>query len=147
MESTFQKISRKTGKKHTNCKCKQCKSQCVHPCLGTPDDMIRIIEAGYQDRIMFILWTGARDMGVHPTDIPMLTPMMDNEKKACTFFTDGLCELHSMGLKPTEGKLSHHSTQLSTFDRTRSIGWAVAKEWLSLDFEAFKKKLEKLQNQ
>jgi len=144
METTFQKISRKTGKKQTNCKCQLCKRQCVHPCLGTPDDMIRILEAGYQDRVMFIRWTGALDMGVHNSDIPMITSLLDPVKKSCTFFTDGLCELHAQGLKPTEGKLSHHSTELSTFDVKRSIGWAVAKEWMKLDFIAFKKKLESI---
>jgi len=144
METTLQKISRKTGKKLSFCKCELCKRQCAHPCLGTPDDLVKLIEAGYQNRIMFILWTGAQKMGVHPDPIPMLTPLKDETKHSCTFFTDGLCELHTLGLKPTEGKLSHHSTDLAKFNPRKSIGWAVAKEWLKLDFEEFKKRLESI---
>lgn len=145
METTFQKISRKTGKKPSNCKCELCKRQCIHPCLGTPEDMLRILGAGYQNRVMFIKWAGALNMGVHDSDIPMLTPLLDEQKFACTFFTDGLCELHALGLKPTEGRLSHHSTAITTFNPKKSIGWAVAKEWLKLDFEDFKKKLLAIQ--
>ncbi len=130
-ETTFEKISRKTGKKQTNCKCNLCKSQCHHPCLGTPEDIFNIAKAGYGDRLMVIEWTGAIDFGLHDKPIQMVSPIFDKKKDSCTFFTDGLCELHEKGLKPTEGKLSHHSTELSKFNVKKSIGWAVAKEWLN----------------
>ena len=52
----------------------------------------------------------------------------------CTFLTpDGLCELHPLGLKPTEGRLSHHSIRLDNFKRSKSISWAVVQEWLNPD--------------
>ena len=51
----------------------------------------------------------------------------------CTFFKDGLCELHTLGLKPTEGRLSHHSTRLDNFKRNKSISWAVVQEWMNPD--------------
>ena len=47
------------------------------------------------------------------------------------FYHNGLCELHDKGLKPTEGRLSHHSTRLDNFKASKSISWNVAKEWLS----------------
>ena len=47
----------------------------------------------------------------------------------CTFFHDGLCELHDKGLKPTEGKLSHHTISIDNFSTKKSISWNVAKEW------------------
>lgn len=31
------------------------------------------------------------------------------ETGSCAFLKDGLCELHSKGLKPLEGRLAHHS--------------------------------------
>ena len=49
----------------------------------------------------------------------------------CSFFHNGLCELHDRGLKPTEGRLSHHSTRIDNFKASKSIAWNVAKEWLS----------------
>ena len=43
--------------------------------------------------------------------IPYIVPMVQAKQEAggCTFFQDGLCELHAAGLKPTEGRLSHHT--------------------------------------
>jgi len=38
--------------------------------------------------------------------------------------------LHDLGLKPTEGKLSHHSTKIEDFKANRSLSWLIAKEWL-----------------
>ena len=35
------------------------------------------------------------------------------------------------GLKPTEGKLSHHSIRLDNFKPSKCIAWNVAKEWLN----------------
>lgn len=141
-ESTLDKISRKTGKKQTNCKCQLCKSQCRHPCLGTPEDIAKLINTGYSNRLMIINWAGAQDLGVYNKDVAMVTPKLDKEKGACTFFTDGLCELHDLGLKPTEGRLSHHSTELQKFNPKKSIGWAVAKEWLNKPKEYFQKMLK-----
>lgn len=138
MESTFHKIIRKTGKKPTYCKCKLCKMQCSHPCLGTPDDMILLMMEGYGKRVMKIFWDGAIEFGLYDEPIPMLTPLYDEQKKSCTFFTDGLCELHDLGLKPTEGKLSHHSTTAENFNVKKSIGWAVAKEWINISDEQLK---------
>lgn len=118
-ETTFQKIVRKTGFKPTNCKCELCKSQCQHPCKGTPDDIANLIIKGYRKRLMAIEQNGTL----------IITPLLDNEKECCTFFNDGLCELHDKGLKPTEGKLSHHTTDLKTFHKKKSVGLAVLKEW------------------
>ena len=78
-ESTLQKIARKTGRKVSFCKCNECKKQCTTPCLGTPEDIEKIIDAG---------------------------------------------------LKPTEGKLSHHSTRIDNFKASKSISWQIAKEWI-----------------
>lgn len=143
METTFKKISRKTGKKETGCKCQSCKAQCHHPCLGTPEDMFKILGNGYADRVMLIHWAGAINLGVYDKDVPMYTPLYDKEKKSCTFFTDGLCELHEKGLKPTEGRLSHHSTSGENFNPKKSVGWAVAKEWLSVSNDEVKEMIAK----
>lgn len=51
----------------------------------------------------------------------------------CIFFHDGLCELHNAGLKPTEGKLSHHSIKQENYQFKKSLSWNVAKKWLDED--------------
>lgn len=131
MESTFNKIIRKTGRKPSECKCNTCKAQCTKQvCLGTPEDILKLIDAGFKDRLMSTGWGAGILMGVTNEVIEMVQPMYDKEKGACTFFNNGLCELHELGLKPTEGKLSHHSMKVDNYDHKKALSWNVAKEWI-----------------
>lgn len=128
MESTFYKIMRKTGRKQVSCKCQLCKSQCVKSiCLGTPEDIEKIIDAGYGDRIRPMGWGAGLLMNVTDHIIPMF--QADDNHGTCVFFKDGLCQLHEKGLKPTEGKLSHHTTTVENLVAKKSLSWNVAKEW------------------
>lgn len=126
-ESQLQRIIRKTGRKPIQCKCKQCQQQCHQPCLGTPQDILKLIKAGYADRLASTVWAAGVLMGV--TDHAIFMFQANKEGEWCTFFHDGLCELHDKGLKPTEGRLSHHSAKIDNFVPKKSIGWNVAKEW------------------
>lgn len=127
-ESTFEKIARKSGKKPVACKCEACKQQCKRcPCLGTPADIEKLIDAGYGDKIKATTWASGILMGCTNQFVHMyqaeLTPT------GCTFLKeDGLCSLHDAGLKPTEGRLSHH-TQVPV-PPSKNLTWIVAKEWL-----------------
>lgn len=127
-ETSFQRIMRKTGRKPVQCKCQLCKMQCHTPCLGTPEDIERIIDAGYSDKLAATYWVAGMVMRVIDFPVPMIQPV-DGEDY-CAFFQNGLCELHDKGLKPTEGRLSHHSISLDNFKPSKSIAWNVAKEWL-----------------
>jgi len=118
-ESTFNKIIRKSGMKPVSCKCSLCKEQCKAPCIGTPEDMKAIVEAGYGDRIVLTNQFGK----------PIFMPQYDSTKKSCTFFTNGLCELHDKGLKPTVGKLSHHSLKAKDVNLKKTLTVLVLKEW------------------
>ncbi len=138
-ETTFQKISRKTGRKQTFCKCTACKRQCQTPCMGTPQDIEAIIDAGHGDKIFPTVWGAGVMMGVSG---PVLVYAADRISTGCIFFKDGLCTLHDAGLKPTEGKLSHHSVRLDNFDPKKSVSWAVVKEWLNPDNAEVVKRIE-----
>lgn len=130
METTLQKISRKTGRKPVECRCQLCQRQCsVSPCLGTPEDIERILDAGHGDGLAVTYWMAAMMAGYYPLPIIMVQ-LIQKEDESCVFFSDGLCRLHAAGLKPTEGRLSHHSTKLDNFKFGKSISWNVAKEWL-----------------
>lgn len=120
----------KSGRKPTACSCEKCKSQCHIPCLGTPEDMEKLIDAGYKDRLAPTEWLVGMLFGV--IDRPVLMVQAKVENGWCTFYHDGKCELHEQGLKPTEGKLSHHSIRIDNFDPKKSLSWLVAKEWLPL---------------
>lgn len=95
----------------TQCQCDICVSMCVHrPCWGTPEDAQKIIDAGLGGRLMLDWWSDS------PQDIYILSPaIIEWEGRSapfwptgrCTFLTkDNKCELHELGLKPTEGKLA-----------------------------------------
>lgn len=131
-KSTFSHIMQKSGRKPTVCRCEKCKSQCHTPCLGTPEDIYKLMDAGYADRLAVTEWWAGVLMGV--CDIPVVMIQARQEDNGwCTFRRDdGLCELHDKGLKPTEGRLSHHSIRMDNFNPKKSISWLVAKEWLSL---------------
>jgi len=126
-ESQFQYVMRKTGRKPIQCKCKLCQQQCHQACLGTPQDILRIIEAGYASRVALTEWAAGMLMGCTDHIVLMIQPRVEGEW--CTFFHDGLCELHDKGLKPTEGRLSHHSVKIDNWTPRKSIAWNVARLW------------------
>lgn len=129
IESPLHRIIRKTGRKPCVCGCKLCQQQCHHPCLGTPQDIEKLIDAGFGDKLALTDWAVGILMGVTNAPIPMIQATSNGGW--CVFFHDGKCELHDLGLKPTEGRLSHHSTKIDTFTAKKSIAWNVAKEWFN----------------
>lgn len=126
MESTFEKIVRKSGRKPVSCKCNQCKQQCKTPCLGTPADIEKLIDAGYGGKIKPTVWAAGILMGCTDQLVHMYQLEMTNA--GCILFKDGLCSIHNTGLKPTEGRLSHHSQ--TPVLPNKNLTWLVAKEWL-----------------
>lgn len=110
----------------TECQCKDCQEACQRtPCLGTPQDMQRLIERGHREHITWVDWCGGHEHGI--TSIPMLALRADFEERAAqqkTFIefliasegfmggtcpmwdrTTGLCKIHAY--KPTEGKMGN----------------------------------------
>ena len=101
---------------------------CHATCCGTPEDMQRLINAGYGRRLMYDDLPGGEDMIK-----PALKGFEGNKsgwdvasKEGCTFWKDGKCELHDLGLKPSQGKLSHHSL---TQEENNAIGNFVNESW------------------
>lgn len=125
----LEKIIRKTGRKPSTCKCQACKNQCRTPCMGTPDDLLRLIEAGYLDQLAVTYWCVGVVLGRLNHPIVMVQATTTNDGW-CVFFREGLCELHDKQLKPTEGCLSHHSITEENYTFSRGLAYQVAKEWL-----------------
>lgn len=128
-ESAFHRIMHKTGRKPVECKCKSCQSQCKTPCLGTPDDIISLVRAGYGDRLQLTYWCVGMLLGKIDKAIPMIQAIQTSH--GCTFFHDGLCELHTKGLKPTEGRLSYHTITKENLKFSCSLSWNVVREWFA----------------
>ena len=99
--------------KEVSCNCAICKNMCANStCLPTPDEARKLIDAGYATRLatykFYPLDDGPRFLGPAPLGKHMSEDLKDTQSR-CTFYTDeGLCELHSLGLKPLEGRIAHH---------------------------------------
>lgn len=123
-------IEAATNMRVHSCSCNDCQGMCRStPCIGTPEDILRIINAGHIHKLELTKW-GAGTIICGMPIILMVTPrQLDNGQ--CSFFTpDGLCELHEAGLKPTEGKLAHHDGQV-LIDPKTVIGVQVAQRWVT----------------
>lgn len=131
-EDIRKKIIRKTGRKPIDCKCEQCKNQCRTPCLGTPEDIKKLIDAGYEESLMATQWAVGLVLGKLDYTIPMVQAIQ-KENGWCIFYDNGLCTLHNLNLKPTEGRLSHHSIKPENYVFSKGLAYNVAKEWLSND--------------
>ena len=128
METALQRIIRQTGREPVECGCALCRQQCRTPCLGTPEDILRLIHAGYKERLVPTLWCVGMILG--RLAYPVYMVQARGEKDGCVFFHDGLCELHGTGMKPTEGRLSYHTITGENLEFGRSLSWNVAREWL-----------------
>ena len=115
----------------SECDCERCSRMCHAPCCGTPDDIRRLIDAGYADRLMLDDW----DEGIKPVDMlkPALkgaesqrAPWETESMRGCTFWRDGKCELHKLGLKPSQGKLALHG---QTREQGDEINDYIRKNW------------------
>lgn len=90
-------------------------------------------------------WATGIFLGVINVAVPMIQPVAG--KEYCAFFENGLCILHDKNLKPTEGRLSHHTVRKDNFNPVMSLAWNVAKEWMMTDnMEVISRVLNKFQN-
>jgi hypothetical protein len=137
------------------CACNECKGYCYRPCWPTPADARRLIDAGYGERLMLDWWVSS------PDDVELLCPaspgcegsrapevsMFDffsggDPFRGCVFQDgNGLCGLHAPNLKPTEGRLAHHTDDgsLNVHEAVAALwdtdeGRAVVAEWKSARF-------------
>lgn len=137
--TALERIMRVTGRRPTNCTCQVCRSYCRTPCLGTPDDILRLLEAGYAAKLTLTYWAVGMLLGVTQTPIAMVQLIM--RPQGCILFRDGLCELHTRGLKPTEGRLAHHILTEENLSFRKSLSWNVAREWVRKENEPLIQKI------
>lgn len=127
-EEQLHRIEVRTKRKPTQCNCERCKSMCHTPCLGTPQDILRLIEAGYADKVAYSEWAVGILLGFTPYVIPMV--QIEEKNGWCVFYHDGKCELHDKGLKPTEGILASHDLTPYELKPEHNLTFSVAREWV-----------------
>jgi len=136
IEQSF--FSQNTGESANNCNCNECQNMCRRcACLGTPIDILKLCEAGYADRLSMTKWMVGYNWGavvngapVGPIDMMQATIRPDG---SCNFFdkATGKCELHDLGLKPTEGVWSSCKKDVGNGKPTLPLTLAVALTWQS----------------
>lgn len=96
--------------KPVECSCHQCQAMCANSvCLPTPKEVGQLVKQGYGNRLATYqfdsnsLYQAPATVGYENKILPR------TNMGACTFFKNGKCELHDLGLKPLEGRLAHHS--------------------------------------
>lgn len=121
--------------KETECSCKQCRAMCKRPCFGTPEDIQKIIDAGFGDRLML-----DHHCGLDPdNDVSLLCPALKgsesknapyvpSSEKGCTFWKYGKCELHNLKLKPLQGRIAIHDG-IDEFEDGKSTGDHISELW------------------
>lgn len=101
----------------TECDCEKCSLMCEAPCCGTPEDMKALMDAGYAKRLMLDDFSDAAAM-LKPALKGFegkFSPWETRTAEGCTFWKEGKCELHSLGLKPTLAKLVIHDQSYEEF--------------------------------
>lgn len=128
---------------HSVCSCQVCKDMCKNPCIPVPEEAEKLIQSGYGARLTNRLVFDSRTY----EDVEILVPSNPGSEglidapfeagKSCTFRTlDGLCELHSLDLKPLEGRLANHSMpsgyNLNEYVKSRwncDLGKEIVRKW------------------
>jgi len=131
-EEVFNRIANRIGKKPISCNCEKCRQMCQRtPCLGTPQDILAIIEAGYVDKVCYAEWAAGMVLGhiTQPIEMVQIRSKGKGKDGECVFFHEGKCELHESGLKPTEGRLSHHDFSVRELRKENNLTYQVAIEW------------------
>lgn len=124
----------KLGRIHrpTECSCHICKTMCNRsPCLGTPQDILRLAEAGYASLLVPTWYEGLCEFGI--PGIPMVQlggiDMKENGHSTCPLWDKGtgLCTVHARGLKPIDGRFADCATAHPVFT---SSTWVASLTWL-----------------
>lgn len=104
-EDVFNRIANRIGKQPISCNCEKCRQMCQRtPCLGTPQDILAIIEAGYVDKVCYTEWAAGMYLGhiTQPIEMVQIKSKGKGKDGECVFFHEGKCDLHESGLKPAE---------------------------------------------
>jgi len=111
----------------TSCSCDTCKKMCDRPCWPTPEEVEELVKKGFGKRLMLDWWQRC-----FSDDIMLVSPALIGFEQrmapslhpigGCTFQnSDGLCELHQIGLKPIEGRLASCKRQNNGYDLHKAV--------------------------
>jgi len=114
----------------SECSCYLCTFMCHYPCCGTPEDVEALMDAGYAHRLMYDDFDSGESI-IKPAlkgFEAKRSPPETGSQKGCTFWKNEKCELHSLGLKPSGGKLAHHDASMDDMIEVTNF---IADSWKS----------------
>lgn len=122
-----------------SCACSSCKRACQNrPCWGTPDEVEKMLDAGFADKLMLDWWEPDRRTGNRHAVYIVAPAARGYEKRhapnwptgvTCTLLTsDQKCPLHDTGYKPLEARVVSHATGLSVSQDVRVF---IVKQWMT----------------
>lgn len=95
-------ICKKSETNVSECDCPLCQSMCLNaPCIGTPADIVTLINHGYIHELELTFWDAGKQIGIEPYGCIQIRR---NEDGSCPLFKKGKCTVHE--IKPTDGKLA-----------------------------------------
>lgn len=118
---------------NNECSCSICKSMCHKaPCIGTPDDIEKIKSAGFGHKIADTVVLNPITLAVFEQGLVEIeAPVFDDSRGCCSFLTEnGLCELHDLGLKPTEGRVSSCSSDTRRISLVKDCYIYILQKWM-----------------
>lgn len=142
-----QKYIEKLNIQPTECACENCQMMCRAPCCGSVEDFEKIIDAGYADKLMFDNLPSVFDGGylLKPAlkgHEAQQSPWATFSEDGCTFWNaDRRCDLHELGLKPTQGKIAIHNNPVNYYDQFAQIS---KEDWESTRGKELIKRWKKL---
>ena len=90
--SKMKSIEEITNLKEQSCNCSKCQEMCHRAvCLGTPDDILKLAESGYADKLLVTKWSVKDETNLPP--IMMIQLEYDEEKSIYYVYKPGKIEL------------------------------------------------------
>ncbi len=129
---TLKKLLSKTNLTPATRECHRCALRdSDEACLGTPDDIVQLIDAGYG----MVLRPVSIDVVTvhlrHSTAVRMIQLISDTE--GCALYKDGACLANGGKLKPTEGRYHIHPQTRAQEALMYLLSLAVVMEWIAPD--------------
>jgi hypothetical protein len=103
-------IAQACGYQPVSCACQECEAMCRRtPCLGTPSDILRIINNGYGLELAATMWLSGIYYNLPPGTMVQFKGASKFDGACIMLDKHNRCQLHHTGLKPTEGQLVSHT--------------------------------------
>ena len=106
--------------KESICSCQRCVQACKNsPCFPSPSEAMQL-GMTYGNKMAYTKYID-QETGRHTI---LLAPLL--EKDGCVFLRNNLCQLHDLGLKPVEGRITNHD---QTYEQAMATRRHVCDMW------------------